>query len=186
MSNPADPERTPITYSTILPKMNGDGVQYPLVLNTQPGWGGPPLTYTWQPNQTTLLLENKINYLTAQFDTLDMKCMHISKLENDLENIFLSVQALGASSMLTNLQYDKLKEKVKELSRLVVAGAFAPGGVLSAEAKSDFDIHLSNYMEKHSNDLIESEEGEIKKSPKKKRVGKKTRDRLKRQGKWPQ
>lgn len=141
--------------------------------------------YSWHPNQETVLLEAKLNYLTAQFDTLAMKCMRIPKLAEDLNNTMLSVDSLSASAMENCNKWEQLEEKVKELSRLVVAGAFAPGGILSVEAKSDFDIHLSNYMEKHSNELIESEEGESEKSHKKKRVGKKTRDRLKRQGKWP-
>jgi ribosomal protein L12E/L44/L45/RPP1/RPP2 len=142
--------------------------------------------FSWQSNQEVKNLENKYNYLIAQFDTLDMKCMRIPKLVEDLNNTMLSVEALSASTMVNQIKGEQLEEKVKELSNLVVAGAFAPGGVLSVEAKSDFDIHLSNYMEKHSNDLIESEEGESEKSRKKnKRVGKKTRDRLKRQGKWP-
>lgn len=142
--------------------------------------------FSWQSNQEVKNLENKYNYLIAQFDTLDMKCMRIPKLAEDLNNTMLSVEALSASTMVNQIKREQLDEKVKELSKLVVAGAFAPGGVLSVEAKSDFDIHLSNYMEKHSNDLIESEEEESEKSRKKnKRVGKKTRDRLKRQGKWP-
>lgn len=95
------------------------------------------------------------------------------------------MQLVGVLDRLKKVeeQLQKAQEAYDSLAVLIVKGAFAPGSLLSEEIKRDFYDRVDELIDKLPDEPI-AHEKELKK-PKKARIGKKTRDRLKRQGRWP-
>ena len=59
-------------------------------------------------------------------------------------------------------EMEVLKSKVEKLENLVVAGAFAPGGILSTQAEMEFNNLLGDYIQNDAGKALkESVEVEI-------------------------